>query len=290
MLFSVEERIREIRWNIWGYESYLKPRFRKKHGYPLNLENPRTFSEKIQWIKINGHLERFSGYTDKSTVREYVREKAGEEVLIPAFGVFDRFSDIDLESLPDSFVMKATHGCGWNIFVRDKRAVDWSSVGKQMRQWLRSNYYRKRGEANYKPLKGRILIEAYLQDPSGDLKDYKFFCFAGEPRFIQVDCGRFTAHKRDVYDTDWNRLPLRIYYPNLAEPVAKPERLGEMMELCRKLSEDFAFVRVDLYDTNGRIYFGELTFSPTDGMKPFTPTEYDYLFGDLLDLSSYKTG
>lgn len=290
MRFSVEGRIREIRWAIWGYGNYIKPRFRKKHGYPLNLENPRTFSEKIQWIKVNGHLERFSKYTDKYIVRDYVREKVGPGFVVPVLGVCDRFSDIDLKSLPKSFVIKTTHSSGWNVVVKDKTEVDWRSIGKRMNHWVRSSYYRKTGEANYKPLRGRILIEKYLEDPSGDLKDYKFFCFGGEPRFIQVDCNRYTDHRRDIYDSNWYRLPLRIYYANLSEPMARPEKLDEMMETCRKLSKSFAFVRVDLYFTSGRIYFGELTFCPTGGMKPFTPVEYDDLFGELLDLSSFERG
>lgn len=133
-----------------------------------------------------GHLERFSDLSDKYTVRQYVKEKAGEEILIPMVGIYDRFQDIDLGRLPDSFVMKATHGSAWNIIVEDKTAVDWHAAGKKISQWIRSSYYRKSGEANYRPLKGRILIETYLEDPCGDLKDYKFFCFGGEPKFVEV--------------------------------------------------------------------------------------------------------
>jgi len=279
-----------MRWAIWGYGNYIKPRFRKKHGYPLNLENPRTFSEKMQWIKVSGTLERFSKYTDKYTVREYVRAKVGEEILIPLLGTYDRFSDIDLKTLPDSFVMKATHGCGWNIFVKNKTAIDWTSAGSQMRYWLRSSYYRKWGEANYKPLRGRVLVETYVEDPSGDLKDYKFYCFGGKPRYIQVDSNRYTGHKLDIYDSCWRRMPLRIYHPNLPQPIARPEKLDEMMEISRRLSHEFGFVRVDLYFTSGRIYFGELTFCPMSGMKPFIPVEYDYLFGEPLDLSRFRKG
>jgi hypothetical protein len=139
-------------------------------------------------------------------------------------------------------------------------------------------------------LKRRILIEKYLSDSTGDLKDYKFFCFHGEPRFIQVDGNRFTGHRRDIYDLDWNKLPVKFFYENLPQPVAKPEKLDDMLQICRKLSKEFAFVRIDLYFADGRIYFGELTYSPENGLKPFDPVRYDYIFGEYLDLVSITNG
>jgi hypothetical protein len=265
----------------------VKDRFKRKHGYKPDLKNPKTLSEKIQYLKVYGHLERFSKYADKYDVREFIKEKVGEELLIPLIGIYERTNDIDFKSLPNSFVMKATHGSGWNIIVQDKTTVDWNSAIKKMDTWLKTNYYKKAGESQYKSLKGRILIEEYIGDSTGNLKDYKFFCFHGEPKFIQVDGDRFTDHKRDIYDLNWNKLPVKFFYENLPQPVAKPEKLADMLQICRKLSREFAFVRVDLYFTNGRIYFGELTYSPGNGLEPFDPVQYDHIFGEHLDLDKY---
>jgi hypothetical protein len=274
-----------LRWAIFGYENYIKNRFKRTHGYELDLKNPKTLSEKIQWMKVYGHLERFSKYVDKYAVREFVKEKAGEELSIPLIGVYKKTKEIDYKSLPNSFVMKATHASGWNIIVKDKTELDWNLTREKMDEWLKLSYYKKAGEPNYKPLKGRIIVEKYIEDSTGDLKDYKFFCFRGEPRFVQVDGDRFTGHKRDLYDLDWNKLPVKFTRENLTQPAAKPEKLYDMMEICRNLSRSFTFVRVDLYFTNGRIYFGELTFTPSNGFRPFSPVQYDTIFGEFLDLN-----
>lgn len=270
---------------------FLIKRFKQRHGYPLNLENPKTFSEKIQWIKIFGHLEKFSKYVDKYDVREFVKNRCGEELLIPIIGVYKSTDEIDFGSLPKSFIMKATHGSNWSIIVENKAKINWNSAKEKMDEWVKSNYYYKfkyNMETNYKPLKGRILIEEYIEDPSGDLKDFKFFCYNGEPKYVQVDGNRFTDHRRDFYDIGWNRLPMKCKYENLPQPVDKPEKLDDMIAVCRKLSRDFPFVRVDLYFTSGRNFFGELTFTPENGMKRKTPVEYDYMLGELISLSSYN--
>jgi hypothetical protein len=271
----------------FGYENYIKDCFKRAHGYPPDLKKPKTFSEKIQWMKIYGRLERFSKYVDKYAVREFIKERAGEELLIPLVGVYKKTKEIDYKFLPNSFVMKATHGCGWNIIVKDKTELDWHLAREKMHEWLKLNFYKITGQPNYKPLKGRIIIEKYIEDSIGDLKDYKFFCFHGEPRFVQVDGDRFTEHKRDFYDLNWNKLPVKLTYANLTQPIAKPEKLCDMIEICRKLSRGFAFVRVDLYFTDGRIYFGELTFTPDSGFHTFSPVQYDAIFGKLLDLNNY---
>jgi len=283
----VRDVLEKVVWVVLGQKFQIKYQFKRSHGYEPNFTSPKTLSEKIQWIKVYGQPERFSKYIDKYTVREFIKEKVGEDLLIPLIGVYQRTKEIDLKLLPNSFIIKTTHGSGWNIIVKDKTALDWDLVKKKIDTWLKSRYDRITGEANYKPIKGRILVEEYIEDPSGDLKDYKFFCFNGEPRYIQVDGTRFTAHKRDIYDLSWSKLPMKLFYENLSQPVAKPEKLDHMIEICRKLSQDFVFVRVDLYFTRGRIYFGELTFTPESGMVPFTPVQYDYIFGELLDLTKY---
>ncbi|GHH99566.1 ATP-grasp fold amidoligase family protein [Neobacillus kokaensis] len=265
----------------------LKAKFKRKHGYSLDLENPRTLSEKIQWIKLNGNIKRFSKYVDKFRVRNYVKEKIGEQYLIPLFGVYDNVNQIEWGKLPNSFAMKTTHGATWNLIVKDKTRINRVSAKRKLRRWLRLRYYTITGESNYRNIKPRIVIEKFIKDPTGDLKDYKFFCFHGEPKFIQVDGGRFSNHKRDFYDLDWNNIPVRLKYKHFQEPVTKPSRLNEMLTIARKLSADFAFVRVDLYYTNEQIYFGEITFTPANGFKPFRPRYYDELFGQFLDISKY---
>jgi hypothetical protein len=284
---AIRDFLRPIGWALFGYENYVKDHFKRRHGYEPDLKTPKTFSEKIQYLKVYGHLERFSKYVDKYDVREFVREKVGAELLIPLVGIYERTDDIDFKSLPNSFVMKATHGSGWNIIVQDKTRLDWNSAIKKMNKWLKKNYFNKNGESQYKFLKRRILIEKYISDSTGDLKDYKFFCFYGEPQFVQVDGDRFTNHRRDIYDLNWNKLSVRFFYENLPEPVAQPEKLYDMLQICRKLSREFAFVRVDLYFAYGRIYFGELTYSPDNGLKPFDPVRYDQIFGEYLDLKNY---
>ena len=171
--------------------------------------------------------------------------------------------------------------------------MDWNAAREEIDQWLKADFYKKTGEPNYRALKGRLVIENYIKDPSGDLKDYRFFCFHGQPMYVSVDGHEYAGYKRktckrDIYDLNWNKLPLKIVYENWPHPVAKPDKLDDMLDICGKLSQDFPFVRVDLYLAEGRIYFGELTFTPANGMKPFTPVQYDYVFGEALDLNYYK--
>ncbi|MEW9669203.1 ATP-grasp fold amidoligase family protein [Ammoniphilus sp. 3BR4] len=266
--------------------NFIKLHFKKCHGYELNLDNPQTFSEKIQWIKLYGKLDRFAKYVDKYKVREFVKERIGEQYLIPLIGVYDNVNKIDISSLPKSFVIKATHGCGWNIIVKDKSKLDWNLARKQITSWINTNYYHLFGERQYNPLKGRIIIEELLQDPSGDLKDFKLFTFHGNPMYIQVDGNRFSGHKRDVYDSNWKRLPYKIIYKKFSEPIQRPKRLDEMIEIASKLAHDFAFARIDLYYPNDRIYFGEITFTPSNGFKRY-PIEYENLLGKFIDLKKY---
>jgi hypothetical protein len=270
-----------------GKINSLKIKFKRIHGYDLNLKSPKTFSEKIQWIKLFGNLKRFSKYVDKYEVRQYVKERIGEEYLIPLIGVYDKVEQINMDNLPDSFALKATHASGWNLIVNDKTKFIWENKKKQVRKWLNSSYYQRTGEANYRNIKPRVVIEELIKDPTGDLKDYKIFCFHGEPKFIQVDGDRLKNHIRDIYDLNWDKLPVRYYYPNFDERVAKPSCLNELLNIAQKLSIGFAFVRVDLYFTNEKIFFGELTFTPENGLKPFKPNDYDGIFGQHLDLNRY---
>jgi hypothetical protein len=274
-------------WKIFGYKSYVKLCFKDNFGYSLDLKHPKTYQEKIQWIKVFGDLEKFSKYVDKYDVREFIKEKIGEQYSVPLIGVYDNVEDIDFEYLPNSFVIKATHGSAWNIIVRNKSDLDQNKAKEKMQKWIDSNFYKVNGERNYKPLKGRIIIEEYLEDISTHIIDYKFLCFKGEPKCIIVE-DRVNS-KGNGYDLNWNKLPVSFLNGNISIPIKKPERLEEMNELSRKLSKDFPFVRVDFYNINGRIYFCELTFTSGNGMGNITPKEYAYTLGDYIDINTYNS-
>ncbi|WP_454871115.1 ATP-grasp fold amidoligase family protein [Priestia megaterium] len=262
----------------------MKAKFKKVHGYELNIQNPKTFSEKIQWMKLFGKLEKYSKYVDKYEVRDFVKDRIGEQYLVPLIQVNNNVKEINFELLPNSFVMKATHGCGWNIIVNDKSNINEDIEKKKMEQWLKTDYSKKTGENNYKGIIPRIIIEELLQDPSGDLKDYKIFCFHGVPHHIQVSGNRFNGRARSLFDLNWNKLPVQSGNLSFHEPLEKPAHLNKMIKLAEKLASDFPFVRVDFYYTNNQIFFGELTFTPSNGFRRYKPYSFDKMCGDLLDL------
>ncbi|SDN05668.1 TupA-like ATPgrasp [Bacillus sp. OK048] len=271
--------------SILDEESFTKLKFYILQGYKLNLKEPKTLSEKIQWIKLYSDLESLSSYIDKFEVRKYIKFKVGEEYLIPLIDVYDSSDKIDFKSLPKSFVAKATHASGWNLIVKDKDSIIWEEEKQKIDKWINSSFYIKTGERNYKNIRGRVVIEDLIEDPSGDLKDYKIFCFDGQPKFIQVDGDRYENHKRDIYDTDWNRLNVTYMHGNLKSPVQKPKKFNELLEIAKKLSSDFKFVRVDLYYTEDKIFFGELTFTPGNGFERFSKRQVDLEFGGYLNLN-----
>ncbi len=267
----------------------LKRRFFRKHGYPLNLRNPRSLSEKVHWIKRYCDLEPLSEFVDKYTVRAFIEERIGSHYLIPMVGIYDRFEDIDFDALPQRFAVKATHGCGWNIMVRDKSSLDREAICSQVNDWLNRSFYDRAQEANYKNLKGRILIEELLCNPHGSLDDYKFYCCNGVPLGAHVDIDRFGNHQYRTFDAEWNEFEKNdpVKASNIPQ-IPKPEKLEEMLEVCRRLSEGFPYVRVDLYYASGKIYFGELTFTPANGLYAFDPTESDFYFGAPFDVFSLR--
>jgi hypothetical protein len=271
----------------FGLKSYIEFYFHNYHGYPCPLYNPQTLSEKIQWLKLNGNVEKFARYVDKYQVREFIKETIGDQFLIPLLGVYSKVAEINFEKLPEKFVLKATHGSGWNEVILDKSKHDLADLKRKCEAWLETNFYDVSGEPNYKPLSGRIIVEEYIGEEEIDLKDYKFFCFHGEPLFIQVDSERFGSHKRDLFTPKWEPLAVRLLYPKSDEQILKPTMLNEMVTIAKKLSQDFPLVRVDLYQTANKIYFGELTFTPGSGFIAYDPREYDLFFGAKLDLSRY---
>ena len=255
-----------------------------------NLQHPKTFSEKLQWIKLYGGLEKYSKYVDKYEVRNYISETIGEKHLVPLYGVWDKFEEIDFNKLPQQFVLKATHGSGYVFICKDKSSLDLKSLKKTTTKWLSENFYKSTREIQYNLCKPRIVCEKYLEDERGELIDYKIFCFDGKPYLVEVIWDRFTDHKGDVYkDLNWKTLDISyIGVPIPKRTLKRPENLEEMLEISKKLSKNLPFVRVDLYSLGNKIYFGELTFIPASGLERFNPPQIDFLFGKQIDLSKYN--
>jgi len=257
----------------------------KQRRFP-DLKNPRTFNEKIQWLKLNCRDPRLTSLVDKYEVRRYVESKVGAKHLIPLLGVYENPSEIEFHKLPARFVLKATHGSGWNILCRDQAQLDVPAARITMTKWQATNFYRVGREWAYLAVPPRILCEEMITDAHDNPPpDYKFFCFHGKPCFIQVDLDRFSGHRRNMYDSEWQLLPLEFEYPSEPNQVPPPANLSEMLQIAARLSEDFPFVRVDLYSVLGKVYFGELTFYPEKGVGRFRPAAYDRVVGDCLDLS-----
>ena len=267
-------------------EIYIKAKYRYHLGKRLDLTNPKSFNEKIQWLKIHDRRPEYTNYVDKYAVRKYVSETIGEKYLIPLLGVYDDVKAIDWSKLPDKFVLKCTHGSGCNIICADKSKLDIAACKKKLQMWMKRNWYWYGREWPYKNVKPRIICEKYMVDESGNqLKDYKIFCFHGEPKIIQVDYDRFTNHKRNLYDTQWNYINASIHFPS--DPtvkIKKPDKLEDMLQLAKTLAKDYPHVRVDFYYTDGNIYFGELTFYHGSGIEKFQPEEFGELMGSWIKL------
>jgi hypothetical protein len=258
----------------------------KYHKRFANLCHPVRYTEMITWLKLYGRLERYSSLADKYEVREFVGKTIGEGYLIPLLGVYERFEDIPFDQLPDQFVLKGTHGCGYNVICRDKSKLDWAELRATFERWLGENFYRFEREPQYRDIRPRIVVEQYLEDDSGSLRDYKFYCTKGEPRLVQVDTDRFLGHKSVLMSPEWRMFESVqcSTFQNLTPPPC-PERYAEMLEVVRRLAKAFPFVRVDLYVAGGRIYFGELTFTPGSGFAEFNPKKTgDQEFARILQL------
>lgn len=270
----------------------LKKQFKWATGYKLNLDNPKSFNEKIQWLKLNYKNPLLTKCADKYAVREYVKEKIGEEYLIPLLGVWDSPDDIDFDALPNQFVLKVNWGSGQNIIVKDKSKLNIEEAKEKLRKWVKkeSNHYYDFLEWAYKDIQPKITCEKYIEQMDGKLIDYKFFCNWGEPKFLFLGIDRYIDTKFNFYDLDWNLLPVKNHYKVSTTPIPKPKNYDKMLELSKKLSADFPFVRVDLFEIDEKIYFGELTFYHFNGTEPFEPVKWDYKFGDMIDIESLIKG
>lgn len=268
-------------------EVFIKKLFRKKMGRNVNLKKPTTYNDKLQWLKLNWYNPDAVKCADKYEVRDFVKNRIGANYLNELYAVYDSIDKIDLSILPNSFVLKGTHGSGFNFICRDKSQVNWKTEFKKMKRWLKINYYWQNREWVYKKIKPRIICEKLLVDEEGKLpKDYKFFCFDGEPQFMFIASDRGVGTKFDFYDLEWNKIPVSQYYPTSNYTIPKPENLEEILELSRKLSKGFPHVRVDFYLNEHDIIFGELTFFHFSGTKKFVPEIYDEIIGEYLDLST----
>lgn len=267
-------------------EAYLKRKFKACFGYVPDLENPRTFNEKLQWLKLHDRKDIYTTMVDKYEAKKYVGHVIGEKYVIPTLGVWDHFDDIDFSKLPMSFVLKCTHDSGSVLLVRDKNHWDKDAAKKLLERGLSRNYYWSGREWPYKNVKPRILAEEMVDmNPV----DYKWICLKGEP---EVLCMCMDRQKGDLtfnyYDMNFNLLPFEWVHPNIKTGGERPENFDEMKKLAQKLSKGIPEVRVDFYDINGQVYFGELTFYHQSGLAPFSPEEWDLKLGQLLDLTDIK--
>lgn len=270
------------------YQKDFTAWFKKLYGHQLNLDNPHTFNEKMQWLKLYDSTPIKTRLADKYLVRDWVEEKIGKKYLIPLLGVYDRFEDIDFAGLPDSFVIKCNHGCKYNIIVKDKSKLDLAEVKANLDKWMKDNFAYRTYELQYRDIEPKIIIEQFIaNEHSEELNDYKFYCFGGKVKYVQVISERDEhGHKVSFYDTNWNKQNWwdnRLYEGQ----VERPQKLDEMLQLAQKLCKGFCFVRVDLYylDT-GEIYFGEMTFTPGSGRMHWSSEKVNLCLGKMIKLPS----
>lgn len=254
----------------------------------LDLKNPQYFGEKIQWLKLYGHLDELSGYVDKYEVRQFVKDTVGEKYLNKLYGVYNGPDDIDYGKLPNRFVLKCTNGSGMVLICKDKASLNKEAARKKMIKWLSDDFYKMKKEPQYRNIKNRIIAEEYLEDESGTLRDYKFYCYDSEPIYYGVYTDRYTDEKIDTYDMyDMSGKKLggggkKVKQSNYVLP--QDDYFSEMVDVVKKLAKPFQFVRVDLYMVKGNIYFGELTFTDSAGSEPFVPRSFDLEMGKRIKL------
>ena len=264
------------------FPTLIMKEWKKRGGEAFDLKHPVTYTQKIQWAEIYERSELKTRLSDKYAVRDWIKEKIGEEYLIPLIGVYDDPDSIDFEQLPNKFVIKMNNASGFNIIVKDKSTINENSIRKQLKKWMKIDYAFYKGfQPHYIGIVPKILIEEYVSDSNDELRDYKFLCFNGEVKYCWVDIGRYSDHCRNIYDLDWKLQPWRQVKPNYDGTVEKPENFEEMVRIADLLCKGFSHVRVDLYNVDGRIFFGEMTFSNGGGHDKIIPQEYDRIIGDM---------
>ncbi len=268
------------------YKNELKLFWSQKKKRKLDLERPRSFNEKIQWLKLYDSTPIKTRLSDKYLVRGWIIDKIGTKYLIPLLGVYDNFDEINFEKLPNKFVIKCNHGRRYNIIVQNKNKLNLTITKSKIEKWINTNYAFKNGlELQYRDIQPKILIEKYIEDDKGHLKDYKFMCFNGKPYYIYLDYQNKLEHKRNLYDLHWNQLPYEINsHLSTFHLTEKPKYLEKMIKLASILSKDFLYVRVDLYATKEKIYFGGMTFTSSSGIDDIKPKKFERKLSLLLNI------
>lgn len=278
--------------NFMSDEKYLRKKFKICIGKELNLENPKTFNEKLQWLKLYNRKSEYTIMVDKYKVREYIKNKIGEEYLIPLIGIWNSTDEIDFEKLPSQFVLKCNHNSGLGMCIcKDKSKLNIEKIKKELKKGLKQNYYLTGREWPYKNVIPKIICEKFMQDNEDrELKDYKFYCFNGKVKAVMINSDRNSDQptKADYFDENYNFLNLKWGYENSKVLPKKPENFEKMIELAEILSEDIPHIRVDFYNCNKKIYFGELTFFDGSGFEKFDNEEWDYRFGEYIELKKEK--
>ncbi len=274
---------------LWPDKLYLQMLYRLLMHKPLNLKNPKSFNEKLQWLKLYNRKPEHTLMVDKLKVKDYVASLIGEEYIIPTLGVWENAKDVDFNSLPDKFVIKCNHNSGQGLYIcKNKSEMNEAKVRSNLQKALETDYFIRFREWPYKDVERRIIAEKYIEDKSsvdGDLKDYKFMCFNGKVHCSFVCSERKTDLKVSFFDRDWMPMPFERHYPRSNKPIPKPVHYEEMITLAEALSQGIPFVRVDFYDVEDKIYFGELTFFPGSGFEEFTPEIWDERLGSLINIS-----
>lgn len=264
---------------------YCLAKYQRVLQKKLNLNQPRSFNEKIQWLKLYDRNPIYIQLADKYAVREYVKERIGEQYLNELIGVFSSVDEINFDQLPNQYALKANHGCGWNIICENKKTLDVVQVKNKLDDWLNMNFYEIKGEWQYKNIVPKIICERYLGDENKKVAfDYKFYCFHGEPKYINVVKNRFVDFREAYYNVDWELQPFHENHPIINEELQRPSNLELMIEIAKKLSYGIPFCRVDLYDYKSQAYFGEITLHHNSGFQIYIPSEADSHLGKLLTL------
>ena len=277
-------------WLNWVPDSlYLKVLYRVIMGRKLNLKNPKEYNEKLQWLKLNDRKPEYSTMVDKYEVRGYIGDLLGDKYLIPCLGIYDSVDDIDIDALPDRFVLKCTHDSGSVEICKDKSSFDIEGARHRLSQAMKRNYYATYREWPYKYVKPRIIAEGYLEGDGGDLKDYKVMCFNGEAKIIEVHENRFVegkVHTQTFYDREWNIVPLtQIETVTVDRPGERPRQLDEILRLSELIAKNMYHARIDWYIEGDKIYFGEITFFDGSGFESFSTPEMERMLGDMIKIT-----
>lgn len=270
---------------------YLQIVYFKHFRRFINFNNPKTFNKKIQWLKLNYRNEEYTKLVDKYRVKQYITKLIGEEYVIPTLGVWNNVDDIDFKSLPEKFVLKCNNDSGGIVICKNKKDFDEAKAKSFLKERLKNNGYWYGREWPYKNVKPCIIAEKYMEDSiSKDIKDYKFFCFNGSMEFFDIDIDRFIEHRANYYDRNGNFLPFGKTYcpPDYTKKIEMPKNLDKMIELAETISHNTVLSRIDFYEIDGQVYFGEITFYSGSGFSPFTDEKWDYKLGDMIDLPNIK--